>query len=121
MTPASHVSPQLAWLAGLFSMLAVFLYFSRSHSLRGAFLLALLWGKIVAGVFWVLRIDVPVFTVYRYVKSYGYYPMFTVSANMLIFLSFLATTLVTLAWPEIEKELGMRGLDLLGGSRRSRR
>ncbi len=44
--------PRLAaWLAGLFSMLAVFLFFSRSHGVRYAFVLGLLWGKVVAGVY----------------------------------------------------------------------
>ena len=120
MTPAAQVSPQLAWLLGLLSMLVVFLWFSRSHGLRAALLLALLWGKILAGVYWVLRIDMPVFTVYRYYEGYGYYPIFTVSANMLILLSFLATTLLTLAWPEIERELGLRGIDLIGQARKKR-
>ena len=101
-------------------MLAVFLYFSRNYGLRGAFLLALVWGKILAGVFYILHIDVPVFTVYRYYKGYGYYPVFTFTANMLVFLSFLVTALVTLAWPELERELGLRGLDLLGQARRRR-
>ncbi len=118
MTPAAQVSPQLAWLLGLFSMMIVFLYFSRSHGLRAAFLLALGWGKVLAGVYWVLRIDVPVFTVYRYYEGYGYQPLFTVSANMLIFISFLTTTLLTLAWPEIERELGLRGIDILGAKKR---
>ncbi len=120
MTPAAQVSPQLAWLLGLLSMLAVFLWFSRSHGLRAAFLLALVWGKVLAGVFWVLHIDMPLFTVYRYVKGYGYYSLFTVSANMLIFISFLTTTLLTLAWPEIERELGLRGIDILGRTGKKR-
>ena len=52
MTPAPglDVSPRLAWLASLFSMLAVFLFFSRGHGVRYAFMLSLLWGKVVAGV-----------------------------------------------------------------------
>ncbi len=101
-------------------MLAVLLYYSRNYGLRGAFLLALVWGKILAGVFYILHIDIPVFTVYRYYKGYGYYPAFTVTANMLVFLSFLVTALLTLAWPEIERELGIRGLDLLGQAKRRR-
>ncbi len=119
MNPPAQVSPQLAWLLGLFSMMIVFLYFSRSHGLRAAFLLALIWGKILAGVYWVLHIDMPLFTVYRHIK-YGYQPLFTVSANMIIFLSFLTTTLVTLAWPELEKELGLRGIDILGRAGKKR-
>ena len=117
---ATSLSPQAAWLVGLISMLTVLLYFSRSYGLRGAFLLALVWGKILAGVFYVLHIDMPVFTVYRYYRGYGYYPVFTVTANMLVFLSFLVTALLTLAWPELEQELGIRGLDLLGQAKRRR-
>ena len=118
---ATSLSPQAAWLVGLMSMLAVLLYYSRSYGLRGAFLLALVWGKILAGVFYVLHIDMPVFTVYRYYRGYGYYPVFTVTANMLVFLSFLVTALLTLAWPQLERELGIRGLDLLGRTGKKRK
>jgi len=117
---ATSLSPQAAWLVGLISMLAVLLYYSRSYGLRGAFLLALVWGKILAGVFYILHIDIPVFTVYRYYEGYGYYPVFTITANMLVFLSFLVTALLTLAWPQLEKELGIRGLDLLGQAKKRR-
>ena len=56
------VSPRIAWLLGLFSMLAVFLFFSRSHGARYAFMLSLLWGKVLAAVYWVLGLDLPLFT-----------------------------------------------------------
>ena len=117
---ATSLTPQAAWLIGLLSMLAVLLYYSRNYGLRGAFLLALVWGKILAGVFYILHIDIPVFTVYRYYKGYGYYPVFTVTANMLVFLSFLVTALLTLAWPQLERELGIRGIDFLGQAKRRR-
>ena len=108
------VSPQTAWLIGLLSMLAVFLWFSRSHGLRAAFLLSLLWGKLLAGVFFLLHIDIPLATVYWYSpETMQLRKLATITANELIFLSFLLTTMLTLAWPSLERELGIRGLDLL--------
>ena len=115
MPSPTAVSPQLAWLVGLLSMLAVFIYFSRQYGLRAAFLLSLVWGKLLAGVFWPLRIDIPIATIYWYdPKTYQLRELFRVTANELIFLSFLLTTMLTLAWPSLERELGIRGLDLLG-------
>ena len=108
------VSPRLAWLLGLFSMLAVFLWFSRQHGVRYAFMLALLWGKILAGVYWLLGLDLPLLTLYRCQGGYGCYPVFTVTANMAI-LAFLAlTNMIAVAWPEIRRELGIRGGPLPG-------
>ena len=115
MASPAAVSPQLAWLVGLLSMLAVFIYFSRSHGLRGGFLLSLVWGKILAGVFLILRVDIPLATVYWYnPRTMQMRELFTLTANELVFLSFLVTAALTLAWPQLERELGIRGLDLLG-------
>ncbi len=120
--PSPTVSPQLAWLIGLLSMLAVFLWFSRSHGLRGGFLLSLVWGKMLAGVFFLLHIDIPLATVYWYSpKTMQLREIATITANELIFLSFLVTALITMAWPQIEKELGIKGLDLLGRAGRNKR
>ncbi|MCE4625113.1 MAG: hypothetical protein F7C35_04535 [Desulfurococcales archaeon] len=47
--------------------------------------------------------------------------LFRVTANELIFLSFLLTTLLTLAWPQLERELGIRGLDLLSKAGKRKR
>lgn len=99
------------------SMLAVFIYFSRQYGLRAAFLLSLVWGKLLAGVFFLLHIDIPLATVYWYnPKTYQMRVLFRVTANELIFLSFLLTAALTLAWPSLERELGIRGLDILSGA-----
>ncbi|MEB3760301.1 MAG: hypothetical protein GSR81_05575 [Desulfurococcales archaeon] len=66
MPNITSVSPQLAWLIGLLSMLVVFLWFSRSYGLRPAFLIALVWGKLLAGVFFILHIDIELATIYWY-------------------------------------------------------
>ena len=121
-TSITSVSPQLAWLVGLLSMLAVFLWFSRSHGLRAAFLIALLWGKILAGVFLILRVDIPLATIYWYSpKTMQLREIATITANELIFLSFLVTALITMAWPQLERELGIKGLDLLGKAGKRKR
>ena len=78
-------------------------------------------GKVVAGVYWLLGLDLPLFTVYWYYEGYGYAPVFTVTANTAIFTLLLLTN--ALAWPEVKRELGIRGGPLPGlpaGPRRRR-
>ncbi len=49
------VDPQTAWILGLLSMLAVLLYFhQKTGDLRYSFMVSLIWGKILAGVYWLL-------------------------------------------------------------------
>ncbi|MEB3765267.1 MAG: hypothetical protein GSR77_03780 [Desulfurococcales archaeon] len=114
-------TPQLAWLIGLLSMLVVFLWFSRSYGLRPAFLIALVWGKLLAGVFFILHIDIELATIYWYnPETMTIRELFKITANELIFLSFLITTMLTLAWPSIERELGIKGIDLLARTGRKK-
>ena len=103
------VGPRAAWLVGLSSMLLVFIYFHwRTGSLRFSFMVSLVWGKVLAGVYWVLGLDYPLFSVYRYYGGY-YAPVFTVTANMAVFGLLLLTNLLAYAWPELRRELGARG------------
>ena len=108
------VSPRLAWLLGLLSMLAVFLFFSRSHGVRYAFMLSLLWGKILAGIYWLLGLDLPPLTLYRCQGGYGCYPVLTVTAGMAILALLLLTNALAYAWREIRGELGVRAGPLPG-------
>ncbi|MEB3778886.1 MAG: hypothetical protein GSR85_01445 [Desulfurococcales archaeon] len=49
------MDPQTAWILGLLSMLAVLLYFhQKTGDLRYSFMVSLIWGKILAGVYWLL-------------------------------------------------------------------
>ena len=69
-----------------------------------------------------LHIDIELATVYWYSpKTMQLRELFTLTANELIILSFLLTTMLTLAWPQLEKELGIRGLDLLGKAGKGKR
>ena len=105
---------RLAWVIGLVTMLAVFIYFYHvKHSLRYAFIVSLLWGKVLAGVYWVLGLDYPLRTIYIY-RDGLLYKLGTLTANELIILLFLSSNLLAIAWPEIQKELGLKGLDVLG-------
>ncbi len=114
-------TPQLAWLIGLLSMLVVFLWFSRSYGLRPAFLIALVWGKLLAGVFFILHIDIRLATIYWYnPETMTIRELFKITANELIFLSFLVTALITMAWSQLEHELGLKGLDLLARTSRKK-
>lgn len=104
------VDPQTAWLFGLASMILAFLYFHwRTSDIRYSFMVSLVWGKVLAAVYWVLGLDLPLFTVYTYVQGYGYYPIVTVTANMAIFMLLLLTNGLALAWPELKRELGLQG------------
>ena len=101
------MDPRTAWLYGLGGMLLVFLYFHyRTGDLRYSFMISLIWGKITAGVYWVLGLDYPLFTIYKYYEGYGYYPIATVTANMAILFLLFATNIIVYAWPELKKELG---------------
>jgi len=100
------LDPAQAWLLGLMSMAAIFLtVYYREGVAQRALLYSLLWGKILAGVFWVFRIDKPVLALYRYAPGYGYVPVHTITANMVIFLLFLSSALTTLFWQDIQREL----------------
>jgi len=55
-------------------------------------------------MFWVLGIDKQVLAIYR-ATPYGYVPARIITANMVIFLLFLCSALVTLFWPELQREL----------------
>lgn len=100
------MDPGVAWFFGLLSMLTVFIVLYRmGEGLQKSLLFALIWGKIYAGVMWVLGVDKPVLTIYRYVPGYGYYPIHTLTANMIIFILFLTTALTTWFWEDIRREL----------------
>ena len=104
------MDPRTAWVYGLLSMLAVFLYMHwRTGDLRFSFMAALAWGKVLAGVYWLLGLDYPLFSIYRYYEGYGYYPVATITANMAVFTLLLLTNTLAYAWPELKRELGFRG------------
>jgi hypothetical protein len=95
----------LAWVLALASMTAVLLAVYRmEHSLRKGILASLLWGKAIAGIYYLLRIDVPLATLYVIKQGYVARAV-TITAAEVIFLSFLVSFLTTLAWPEIQREL----------------
>jgi len=97
--------PGLAWLLGLALMTLVFLYFHhKTGDLRYSFMLALVWGKVLAAIYWVLGLDKPLFTLYYYRNSYLTAKL-TITANMLVLLILLVTNLTAYAWPEITREL----------------
>jgi len=103
-----------AWLAGLAMMLAVFLYFHhRSGSVRYAFMVSLLWGKILAAAYWVLGFDLAIATVYV-VGPYGPVPVATITANQAMLAVLLFSNLLAYTWPALKRELGIRGGELPG-------
>ena len=90
-------------------MLAVFLWFSRGRGVRYAFMLSLLWGKVVAGVHRLLGLDLPLLTLYRSQGGYGYYPALAATANMAILAFLVLTHAIAIAWPELRGKLGLHG------------
>jgi hypothetical protein len=71
-------------------------------SLRTAFIVMLIIGKVWAGALWAFGIDRPLFKLIIYNKIKGSITYFTISATQMVFISFLFTLLATLAWPYIE-------------------
>jgi len=74
-------------------------------SLRTAFIVMLIIGKVWAGILWAFGYDRPLYQIMIYNKLKHVTITYTVSACQFIFLSFLATLLVTLSWPYIEPYL----------------
>ena len=115
------MDPRTAWVYGLGTMLLTFLYFHyRTGDLRYSFMVSLLWGKVLAGVFMILGLDYPLFSIYRYYEGIGYYPVATITANMAILALLALTNMLAYAWPGLKKELGLKGLDLLGKAGKGR-
>ena len=102
------MDPQTVWLFGLASMLALFIIiYYKESKLRLALVYSLLWGKILATVYMLLHLDIPVFQVYM-VKQGIITARHVITANMLVFTSFLLSNTIAIAWPELKRELGIR-------------
>ncbi len=90
----------------LISMVVVLLLAWRwFNSLRTAFLVMLVIGKVWVGVLWAFGIDRPLFTIYIYNKIRQSYSVLPVTADQVIFMSFFTTFLFTLAWHYIARYL----------------
>mgnify|MGYP000020464998 CR=1 FL=1 len=88
-------------------------------SLRTAFLSMLVIGKVWAGVLWAFGIDRPLFTIYIYNKVRGTTSSFTLTADQMVFLSFLTTFAFVIAWPYIAPHIPepIRKIQVLEGER----
>ena len=96
-----------AWLIALASMsLLMLLMFWKTGKFRQGLLVSLLWGKLLAGVYYLLGVDVPLYYIY-YVKNGRILHEATVTAAEVIFLSFLISFLVAWQWPRLSRELGL--------------
>ncbi len=101
------VTPQTAWLFGLASMLLVFLIvYYKESKLRLALIYSLLWGKIIATIFMLMHLDIPLFNIYI-IKQGVVVGRHTITANMLVLTAFLFTNTIAITWPEIRRELGI--------------
>ena len=101
--------------AMVLSMVAVLMVAWRWFgSFRTAFMVMLITGKVWATVLWAFGVDRPLFNIVLYNKVRGTYTAFTVTADGLIFLSFLVTLISTAAWPwvapHLPKELRRMGV-----------
>jgi len=78
----------------------------KTNSLFKAFVIMLIIGKVITGIFWAFGYDRTLFTVSIMNKRLGV-PLFQihVSACMIVFLSFLITLIGTLSFPYIVKYL----------------
>ncbi|AQQ75451.1 hypothetical protein JdFRA1000001_18c [uncultured archaeal virus] len=97
---------ELALIAMLISMVMVLkMAWKWFGSLRTAFIIMLIVGKVWAGMLWAFGIDRPLFTLVVYNKLKGVTSYVTIYATQMVFISFLVTLLATLAWPYIESYL----------------
>lgn len=95
----------MAWLAALAMMTLVFMFaWWRTGSPRQAFIFALIWGKVIATVLYLLGLDKPLFTV-TLVRGGEPVAGFTVTANLAILGVLALTNGVAYAWPRIQAEL----------------
>ena len=74
---------------------------------RKAFIVMLVVGKTWAGVMWAFGFDRELFNVTLYNRLSGARAEITVTATELIFMSFLATLILTIFYPHIKRELGV--------------
>ncbi len=90
----------------LVSMVVVLLLAWRwFNSLRTAFLAMLIIGKTWVGVLWAFGIDRPLFSIVIYNRLRDSYSTVTITADQIVFISFLVTFLLTLSWPYIARYL----------------
>lgn len=102
------MDPGSAWLVGLVSMLVLFFaIYWKEGKLRQALIYALLWGKLLATVFWVLGLDIPLLQIYT-LQNGMLTPRLTITANITIFTSFLLTNITAVMWPQLSKEFGIK-------------
>ena len=90
------------------SLLTAILCFAwwKTNSLWKAFIIMLICGKVITGIFWAFGYDRPLFVVSIVNRKLGV-PIYQihVSACMIVFLSFLFTLIGTLSFPYIVKYL----------------
>ena len=72
------------------------------NSLRTAFIVMLIIGKVWAGILWAFGYDRPLFNLIIYNKIRDLTVTYTITATQFVFLSFLITLIVTISWPYIE-------------------
>ncbi len=101
-----NIATEIAVISMILSMLMVFLFSWRwTGSLRSAFIIMLIIGKIWCGILAAFHIDKPLFNLVIYNKVKGTVTTITFTANMVVFLSFFFTLLFTLVWPYIASYL----------------
>ena len=74
-------------------------------SLRMGFIIMLIIGKVWATILWAFGYDRPLFNIIVYNKVKDVASVYTVTATQFVFLSFLATLIMTIAWPYFEPYL----------------
>jgi len=106
------------------SMLAtLFISWKFTGSFRNAFIITLIVGKLWAGILYAFGIDKPLFNLIIYNKIKGVTTTVTITADQMIFLSFMLTLIVTVFWPLLAPTLPpwLRGFNLIhshGGERK---
>jgi|GEM_PF-3068818 len=111
-----NIATEVAVISMILSMLMVFLFSWRwTGSLRSAFIIMLVTGKIWCGILAAFGIDKPLFKLIIYNKIKETVTSITITATLLVFLSFFFTLVFTVAWPLIAPHLPsyLRNIQLL--------
>ena len=107
-------------MASLLTIILCFAWY-KTNSLFKAFVIMLIIGKVITGIFWAFGYDKTLFTITVMNRRLGV-PLyqFHISACMVVFLSFLLTLIGALSFPYIVKYLpyeirsGLRRFEVRG-------
>ena len=115
----------VAYVGLAFILTIVFcLVYSKTGSLWKSWIVTLIFGKLLVGVFWAAGINKTLFTIWIINRKLGTMQPFEFTANLLIMLSLASTLIIALSWNWIKARLPSQlqnvisQFEMSGGERR---